>query len=107
MLEAQKPEWQPGTEHVYHSMSFGFLVREVMRRITGKSLGTFFADEVAGPLGLSAWIGLPEEQEGRVARIECAPFTMPKCRRGDSDPASFVSYLIINMFSVKPSHSVS
>ena len=62
-LEAQKPLWQPGTEHVYHAVTFGFLVGELVRRITGKSLGTFFADEVAAPLGLSAWIGLPEEQE--------------------------------------------
>ena len=44
-------------------MTFGYLVGEVVRRISGKSLGTFFADEVAGPLGLNAWIGLPEEQE--------------------------------------------
>ena len=82
-LEAQKPEWQPGTEHVYHSMTFGFLVGELVRRITGKSLGTFFAEEVAAPLGLSAWIGLPEEQEGRVARIEyAAPFTMEEMTAG-------------------------
>jgi CubicO group peptidase (beta-lactamase class C family) len=82
-LEAQKPEWPPGTEHVYHSATFGFLVGEVVRRITGKSLGTFFADEVAAPLGLSAWIGLPEEQEGRVARLEyAAPFTMEEFTAG-------------------------
>ena len=82
-LEAQKPLWQPGTEHVYHGMTFGFLVGEVVRRITGKSLGTFFADEVAAPLGLSAWIGLPEEQEERVARIEyAAPFTMEEMTAG-------------------------
>jgi CubicO group peptidase (beta-lactamase class C family) len=53
-------------------VTFGFLVGELVRRITGKSLGRFFADEVAAPLGLSAWIGLPEEQEGRVARLEYA-----------------------------------
>src|SRR5262249_20533757 len=82
-LEAQKPEWQPGTEHVYHSVTFGFLVGELVRRIPGKSLGRFFADEVAAPLGLSAWIGLPEEQEGRVARIEyAAPFTMEEMTAG-------------------------
>jgi CubicO group peptidase (beta-lactamase class C family) len=82
-LEAQKPLWQPGTEHLYHGMTFGFLVGEVVRRITGKSLGTFFADEVAAPLGLSAWIGLPEEQERRVARIEyAAPFTMEEMIAG-------------------------
>jgi CubicO group peptidase (beta-lactamase class C family) len=82
-LEAQKPEWPPGTEHVYHSMTFGFLVGELVRRISGKSLGTFFADEVAAPLGLRAWIGLPEEQERRVARIEyAAPFTMEEMTAG-------------------------
>ena len=82
-LEAQKPLWQPGTEHVYHSMTFGFLIGELVRRITGKSLGTFFAEEVAGPLGLSAWIGLPQQQEARVARIEyAAPFTMQEMTDG-------------------------
>ena len=81
-LEAQQPEWPPGTEHVYHSMTFGFLVGEVVRRITGKSLGTSFADEVAAPLGLSAWIGLPEDQERRVARIEHAPFSMAEVTAG-------------------------
>lgn len=82
-LERQKPLWRPGAEHVYHSMTFGFLVGEVVRRITGKSLGTFFADEVAAPLGLNAWIGLPEQQEPRVARIEfAAPFTMEEMTAG-------------------------
>ncbi|WNG38008.1 beta-lactamase family protein [Archangium violaceum] len=73
-LEAQKPLWTPGTEHLYHAMTYGNLVGEVVKRITGKSLGTFFAEELAGPLGLSAWIGLPEEIEPRVARVEQAPF---------------------------------
>ena len=86
-LEAQKPEWEPGTEHVYHSMTFGFLVGEIVRRITGKSLGTFFADEVAAPLGLSAWIGLPEEQEGRVAagRVRRSVHDGGDDRRDDRD----------------------
>jgi len=64
-------------------MTFGYLVGEVVRRISGKSLGTFFADEVAGPLGLQAWIGLPEEQEDKVARIEyVAPFTLEEMTEG-------------------------
>lgn len=73
-LEAQKPLWKPGSEHLYHALTYGHLVGEIVRRITGKSLGTFFAEEIAGPLGLSAWIGLPEEIEPRVARREEAPF---------------------------------
>ena len=65
-LAAQAPVWEPGTAHGYHGESYGWLVGEVVRRITGKSLGTFFADEVAGPLGLDFWIGLPESEESRV-----------------------------------------
>lgn len=82
-LEAQAPEWEPGTEHVYHSVTYGYLVGEVVRRVSGRSPGTFFADEVAGPLGLSAWIGLPEEQEARVATTHyAAPFTMEEMTAG-------------------------
>ncbi|MFE0022803.1 serine hydrolase domain-containing protein [Amycolatopsis sp. NPDC059021] len=82
-LEAQKPLWRPGTEHVYHAFTYGFLVGEVVRRITGKTLGTFFADEVAAPLGLSAWIGLPETEEPRLARIgNAAPFSVEDLRAG-------------------------
>jgi CubicO group peptidase (beta-lactamase class C family) len=82
-IEAQKPEWQPGTEHVYHSITFGYLVGELIRRVSGKSVGTFFADEVAGPLGLNAWIGLPEEQEAKVARIEyAAPLSLEDMTAG-------------------------
>ena len=65
-LAAQAPVWEPGTTHGYHAGTYGWLVGEVIRRISGKSVGTFFADEVAGPLGLDFWIGLPESQEGRV-----------------------------------------
>lgn len=82
-LEAQRPLWQPGTAHIYHAMTFGFLVGEIVRRITGTSLGTFFADEVARPLGLSAWIGLPERHEHRLALIEdAAPFTLAELIAG-------------------------
>jgi CubicO group peptidase (beta-lactamase class C family) len=82
-LESQRPLWEPGTEHVYHSMTFGYLVGEVVRRVSGRSLGSFFAKEVAQPLGLSAWIGLPEEEESRVARIDyAAPFSLEELTAG-------------------------
>jgi CubicO group peptidase (beta-lactamase class C family) len=70
-LEEQRPLWVPGTRNSYHPMTWGFLVGEVVRRVAGKTLGTFFADEVAAPLSLSAWIGLPTEQEPRVAPAVC------------------------------------
>ena len=66
ILATQKPAWEPGTTHGYHAMTYGSLVGEVIRRISGKSVGAFFADEVAGPLGLDFWIGLPESEERRV-----------------------------------------
>lgn len=72
-LEKQKPLWEPGTQQGYHALTYGFLVGEVVRRITGKTLGTFFADEVAAPLNLSAWIGLPEKEEPRVAHLAVDP----------------------------------
>lgn len=81
-LEAQKPLWQPGTEHMYHAHTFGFLVGELVRRISGKSLGTFFADEVVRPLGLNSWIGLPREQLRRLARVTYAPFSLEELTAG-------------------------
>lgn len=68
-LEVQAPVWPPGTAHGYHAVTYGYLVGEVVRRISGRSLGTFFADEVAAKLGIEFWIGLPEEQEHRVAPL--------------------------------------
>ena len=68
-LAEQAPQWEPGTAHGYHAVSYGYLVGEVVRRISGRSLGTFFADEIAGPLGLEFYIGLPGELEARVSPI--------------------------------------
>ncbi|MBO3750695.1 beta-lactamase family protein [Streptosporangiaceae bacterium NEAU-GS5] len=65
-LAAEEPFWEPGTRNGYHALTFGFLVGEVVRRVSGRSLGTFFREEVAEPLGIEFWIGLPEELEQRV-----------------------------------------
>jgi CubicO group peptidase (beta-lactamase class C family) len=72
-LEIQKPLWDPGVFCAYHPRTWGFLVGELVRRITDRSLGTFFAEEIARPLGVSAWIGLPEEEESRVVHLELEP----------------------------------
>ncbi|MEU6715716.1 serine hydrolase domain-containing protein [Nonomuraea sp. NPDC046802] len=68
-LAAQRPFWEPGTEHGYHGLTYGWLVGEVVRRVSGRSIGTFLAEEIAGPLGLDFWIGLPERERHRVSRI--------------------------------------
>ncbi len=72
-LEAQAPVWEPGTAHGYHATTYGWLVGEVIRRVSGKSVGRFFADEFAGPLDLEFWIGLPDEQQARVAPLVSFP----------------------------------
>ncbi|MFI1186931.1 serine hydrolase domain-containing protein [Streptomyces californicus] len=68
-LAAQRPLWTPGTAHGYHGRTWGWLVGEVIRRVSGRSPGTFFADEIAGPLGLDFFIGLPASERDRVSRM--------------------------------------
>jgi CubicO group peptidase (beta-lactamase class C family) len=72
-LAALAPQWEPGTAAGYHSLTQGFLVGEVVRRITGRSLGDFFAAEVAGPLGSDFHIGLAAEHDHRVALMVPPP----------------------------------
>ena len=69
LLAAQAPFWEPGTACGYHAITQGFLVGEVVRRITGRSLGTVFREEIAEPLGADFHIGLPESEDGRVADL--------------------------------------
>lgn len=84
-LAAQTPFWEPGTAHGYHALSYGYLVGEVVRRVTGRSLGTYFAEEVAGPLGLEFFIGLPEKYEDRVSPIVGANFDAGLTSDGAND----------------------
>ena len=81
-LAGQAPQWQPGSAAGYHSLTQGFLVGEVVRRITGRSLGEFFAAEVAGPLGADFHIGLPAQHDHRVA------LTVPPSSRDEDYAAS-------------------
>ena len=70
-LAATVPWWEPGTAHGYHTNTFGFLVGEVVRRATGRSVGTILR-EMAAPLGADVFIGLPDDEHDRVV-----PFTFP------------------------------
>jgi CubicO group peptidase (beta-lactamase class C family) len=67
VLEAMAPVWVPGASCHYHPVTYGSLMDEVVRRVTGKSVARVFEEEVRAPLGLDFWIGLPAEQEPRVA----------------------------------------
>jgi len=68
-LAAQAPLWEPGTRHGYHLRSYGWLLGELIRRVDGRTAGRFLAEEIAAPLGLDFWIGLPESAEPRVSTI--------------------------------------
>lgn len=74
-IAAQAPNWEPGTTHGYHARSFGWIVGEIIRRVTGQSPGAYFASAVAAPLGLDFLIGVPEAVDGRVARLYPAVLT--------------------------------
>jgi len=81
-MEQEELFWEPGTRHGYHAATFGWIVGELVRRVTGRSLGLFFRDEVARPLGLDFWIGLPEPLEPRVAQL-IAPTPPAPARRAE------------------------
>jgi CubicO group peptidase (beta-lactamase class C family) len=106
LLAAQEPLWEPGTRHGYHAVTFGHLVGEVVRRLSGRSLGTFFRDEIAEPLDLDFHIGLPEEAESRVAPIVPASLpgpddTLPSFYRAAlQDPGSVAGMILFNSGSI-------
>lgn len=77
LLAAQKPWWQPGTQCGYHALTQGYLVGEVIRRITNRTVGTFFREEIAGPLQADCHIGLADEHASRVAEMIPPPVRKP------------------------------
>jgi CubicO group peptidase (beta-lactamase class C family) len=87
-LAAQKPYWEPGSKHGYHALTYGYLVGEVIRRISGKSVGRFLHDEITGPLGAEYFIGLPPELESRVGKLitfSFGPTEEQRAAMGDFD----------------------
>ncbi|HWJ60388.1 MAG TPA: serine hydrolase domain-containing protein [Acidimicrobiales bacterium] len=87
-LAAAEPLWEPNTAHGYHALSFGFLVGELVRRITGTDIGTFVREHVAGPVGSDFTIGVSDEQVGQVAPLIDAPI------EPGADPSAVVLALL-------------
>ncbi|OIK01542.1 serine hydrolase domain-containing protein [Streptomyces colonosanans] len=69
VLAAQAPAWEPGTDHGYHAHTYGWLTGELVRRVTGRSIGAWIATEIAGPLGLDLWVGLTGAEAQRAGRV--------------------------------------
>jgi len=95
LLAAQKPWWKPGTKSGYHTTSFGYLLGELIRRITKKTVGTFFQEEIAKPLGADFYIGLPEEHDVRVADL-IPPPPIDLSSFGEIDPKSIAMRSLTN-----------
>ncbi|MFE9823644.1 serine hydrolase domain-containing protein [Streptomyces sp. NPDC005791] len=68
-VAAQRPQWDPGTDHGYHAQTYSWLVGELVRRVTGRTIGRWVAEEIARPLGLDFWFGLPADEAHRIGRI--------------------------------------
>ncbi|UXX94934.1 beta-lactamase family protein [Streptomyces sp. AD2-2] len=78
-VAAQAPVWEPGADHGYHAQTYSWLTGELVRRVTGRSIGAWIAEEIAGPVGADLWVGLPaarSDRVGRVARLD-TPATDP------------------------------
>lgn len=69
LLAEQAPWWPPGSASGYHATTQGYLIGEIVRRVSGRSLGQYFADEIAGPLGADFWIGTPATVFDRIAEL--------------------------------------
>ncbi|MGH7779465.1 MAG: serine hydrolase domain-containing protein [Candidatus Binataceae bacterium] len=99
-LAEQKPWWEPGTRHGYHAITYGWLVGEVIRRASGKTMGAYFRDEIAGPLGLDAHVGLDAKEDARVAEIVPAPPPPPDAPSEFAEmlknPESMIARAIMN-----------
>ena len=97
-LAAETPWWEPGTTSGYHAVTFGYLVGEIVRRLDGRTLGAFFRDEVAGPLGADFHIGLAASEDPRVAEIvpPSAAETAAAGPRAIPDPDSLLGKVMGN-----------
>lgn len=93
-LASQAPWWEPGTQSGYHAITQGYLIGEVIRRVTGKSFGTFFKEEVAAKVGADFHIGVDAEHFDRIADLVPAAETAPLLQM---DPASIPGRVFANL----------
>jgi len=99
LIAAEPPFFPPGQQHGYGGMTFGYILDALIRRTDGRSLGRYFAEELAGPLGLDFWIGAPPQVEPRIAPMllpEIDPVTAPEFFLLTADPESIPGLLFGN-----------
>ena len=98
-LAAQATWWEPGNGSGYHALTQGYLLGEIVRRVTGQSFGSFFRNEIAGPLGADFHIGLAAEHDSRVAKV----IPPPRPERPEVFPPFLVKTMTNPLFSAKVS----
>ncbi|TXS55570.1 serine hydrolase domain-containing protein [Streptomyces sp. t39] len=79
-VAAQAPAWEPGTDHGYHAQTYSWLLAELVRRVSGRTIGRWVAEEIARPLGLDFWLGIPADEAHRAGRI--GPVAEPEPAEG-------------------------
>jgi CubicO group peptidase (beta-lactamase class C family) len=92
LLAGQAPERDPRAGFVYHALTYGWLVDELVRRVDGRDIGAFFADEFARPLGLDTWIGLPDEHHHRASVMLAAPGLLVDPTPDSPDPLRVLTH---------------
>jgi CubicO group peptidase (beta-lactamase class C family) len=103
LIAAEAPFFPPGQQHGYTGMTFGYILDALIRRADGRSLGRYFAEELAGPFGLDFWIGAPPQVEPRIAPMllpEIDPVTAPEFFLLPADPQSVPGLRITNARSL-------
>lgn len=90
-LAAQEPWWEPGTASGYHALTQGHLIGEIVRRVTGQSLGAFFAQEIAAPLGADFHIGIADEHVSRISPLAPPPETIIPAEDGSVAARTFAN----------------
>ncbi|MGI8984568.1 MAG: serine hydrolase domain-containing protein, partial [Acidimicrobiales bacterium] len=100
-LAAQRPHWEPGTAHGYHSLTWGWLVGELVRRVSGRTVGRMVAEELSGPLGLDFWIGLPPAREAGVARLAAGRFDLAAMKPDDPALAFVAAIMDVDSLTFK------
>jgi CubicO group peptidase (beta-lactamase class C family) len=98
-LAAEEPWWEPGTKHGYHALTLGYLLGEIVRRVTSHTIGAYCREQIAGPLGIDFHIGLDSREDARCAEVIAAPPPPPgetNPLAGDGDPESITMKAINN-----------
>ena len=106
-LAAQEPLWPLGTGYAYHALTHGWVAGEIIRRVTGQSVGSYFRELITGPLDVDAWIGLPDDRAGDVAHLQVSPPLSALWAEEAAKPAPNWPYKAMTLGAALPADLVS